>query len=173
MAENQLISSAIDWARTQSQRVLEAGVSLDPHQIDIARRVGVAHPERIRLLRTTLFPRPDDRNLRAAADQLGLLGPNSIGLAFGYSVLVHARHISDRLLAHEFRHVQQFEQSGSLETYLERYLESILAAGYLASAFERDARAAEEMIAFAESVYSKTVPEGSVVLTSAISGPCQ
>jgi len=47
------------------------------------------------------------------------------------------------LLRHEFRHVYQFEQAGSIANFIEIYVKSVIADGYQNSEFEIDARAFE------------------------------
>ena len=56
-------------------------------------------------------PLPSDAELRAAAQQTGLLGPEMTGLTLGYSILICHGQMSRRLLSHECRHVFQYEQA--------------------------------------------------------------
>jgi hypothetical protein len=66
-----------------------------------------------------------------------------VGLTLGYSVLICQGHDSLRLLSHEFRHVHQYEQAGSIAAFLPGYLEQIAILGYANSTFEVDASAHE------------------------------
>ena len=87
---------------------------------------------------------PDDPLLRQAAVETGLLGPKMAGLTLGYAVLVcpgFGHNI--RLLSHEFRHVYQYEQAGSIDAFLTTYLHQIVNVGYHDAALECDARAHE------------------------------
>jgi hypothetical protein len=86
---------------------------------------------------------PQDPSLQAAAVQTGLLGPGMVGLTLGYSVFVCRGHEARRLLAHEFRHVFQYEQNGSIAGFLPVYLQQIVALGYRNAPFEVDACAHE------------------------------
>ena len=81
--------------------------------------------------------------LQAAAIQAGLLGPNMIGLTLGYSIFIRKGEETARLLAHEFRHVYQVEQHGSLANVLPIYLQQVVTMGYENAPFEIDARAHE------------------------------
>ncbi len=71
------------------------------------------------------------------------LGPQTLGLTLGHSVLVRRGHESTRLLSHEFRHVHQYEQAGSVATFLSVYLKEVLDHGYAAAPLEVDARTHE------------------------------
>lgn len=76
------------------------------------------------------LPRPEDPELRAAADQTGLLGPGMAGLTLGHSIFICKGHESVRLLSHEFRHVSQYEKAGSIADFLPGYLLQIVPFGY-------------------------------------------
>ena len=73
-----------------------------------------------------------------------MLGENAAARAIGYGIEVVAGNATRRLLRHEFRHVYQFEQAGSLELFISAYVESVLTSGYHDSVYEQDARAYEE-----------------------------
>ena len=62
------------------------------------------------------------------------------GLTLGHSILIRHGRMSRRLLSHECRHVFQYEQAGSIATFLPHYLRSIVQVGYWESPFEKDAR---------------------------------
>jgi hypothetical protein len=139
-----LLPRAIAWAEAQSQLVLAHGVSLEPPGLGLARSVGVATPERIRVGVVNRLPLPEDPLLRAAAVQSGLLGPNMVGLTLGYAVHIYRGHEArPRLLSHEFRHVHQYEAAGSIASFLPVYLQQIIAYGYAHAPLETDARAYE------------------------------
>jgi len=89
------------------------------------------------------LPLPEDEMLRRAALETGLLGPGMVGLTLGYSVLICRGHDSLRLLSHEFRHVHQYEQAGSIAAFLPVYLRQVATVGYSNAPFEIDARAYE------------------------------
>ena len=138
-----LLPKAITWVEEQAQQVATSGRVLTEHERQLARGVGVAHPERIRVALVDTLPLPEDPALRTAALQTGLLGPGMIGLTFGHSVFICKGHETPRLLSHEFRHVYQYEQAGSIATFLPLYLLQVVQLGYANTAFEIDARAHE------------------------------
>jgi hypothetical protein len=105
--------------------------------------VGVQHPARIRLLQIDSIPQPVDPLLQRVAAELHFLGPDTIGLTLGYGVYLRKGYVTDRLLSHEFRHVQQYDVAGSAENFITAYLQQIFQYGYRNSPYEVDARAHE------------------------------
>jgi len=78
-----------------------------------------------------------------AATLTGFLDPGMVGLTLGHSVFICRGHETVRLLSHEFRHVYQYEQAGSIADFLPGYLLQIVQRGYAATTFETDAIAYE------------------------------
>jgi hypothetical protein len=107
---------------------------------DLARSVGVRHPEKIRVAMATELPIPDHPALREAAVATGMLGPDMAGLTLGYTVFVRTGYGTPRLMSHEFRHVAQYEAAGSIDAFLPEYLKQIVEVGYEDAPFEIDAR---------------------------------
>jgi hypothetical protein len=140
----QLTPKAIAWAEGQSSSAVQSGRPLDAALVSVAESVGVLHPQRIRLVEVSRLPMPDDQELQQAALATGLLGPNMIGLTLGYGVFVCQGHGTVRLFSHEFRHVYQYEQAGSIAAFLPVYLQQIVTVGYSNAPFEVDARAHEK-----------------------------
>jgi hypothetical protein len=139
-----LLPRAIAWAEERAAKAAEAGAPLNASELEIARAVGVAMPERVRVeIVGDSLPLPDDPVLRAAAVQAGLMGPGTIGLTLGYAIFICRGHKTRRLLSHELRHVHQYEQHGSIAGFLPAYLEQVIEVGYHNAPFERDARAHE------------------------------
>jgi hypothetical protein len=135
-----LLPRAIAWAEPREKEILQTGSPLDSKGIAIARAVGVIKPEQIRISRVLRLPLPDDPELREAALITGLLGPKMVGLTLGYGIYLCQGHDSPSLLSHECRHVYQYEQAGSIASYLPVYLQQIVTVGYLNAPFEMDAR---------------------------------
>ena len=138
-----LLPKAIAWAEEQAEQAAAAGRRLAAREQEIARSVGVAQPERVRVLLVDACPLPVEPTLRAAALQAGLLGPEMTGLTLGHSVFICRGHDTARLLSHELRHVYQYEQAGSIASFLPGYLQEAVQHGYANTSFERDARAHE------------------------------
>ncbi|WP_322064909.1 hypothetical protein [Burkholderia ubonensis] len=134
------LHAAVAWAEAQAARGLAQGAPLTPALADDARAVGVAQPERIRVVSAAQLPFPDEPALTELAREAGLLSPGTIGLTLGHAVFVLQGHDTRRLLTHEFRHVHQYEAAGSIGAFLARYLREIATVGYDAAPLEADAR---------------------------------
>jgi hypothetical protein len=129
------------WAMSVNATALTQGKPLSPWQAADALEVGVLRPDAVRILRVANLPQPDCPHFRSLATQSGFDLGGSAGMALGYAVLICHSALGDRrVLRHEFRHVAQFESSGSLSRYLEEYLAQIVQHGYRDAPFEVDAR---------------------------------
>jgi len=140
-----LLPQAIEWVELCSAEILSKGKPLTTEGINVARSVGVLNPKRIRVELVETLPLPDDQMLRDVALQTGLLGPDMAGVTFGYGIYACKDHISNRLLAHECRHVFQYESAGSIAAFLPVYLQEIIENGYFECSFEVDARQYENI----------------------------
>jgi hypothetical protein len=138
-----LLPGAIAWAQAQAAHVAAVGITLNEAGLDLARRVGVADPARIRIKFVRAIPLPDDPTLSAAAVQAGLLGPKTVGLTLGHNIFVRDGHLTTRVVSHECRHVHQYETQGSIEAFLPIYLAQVISLGYPNAPFELDAQAHE------------------------------
>lgn len=135
-----LLPQAISWAEQASAEAAITGRLLTEQEQGVARRAGVQHPHLIRLAIVDEMPRPAHPMLLTAANAAGFLGPGTAGLTLGYTVLVQRGQESTRLLSHEFRHVYQYEQAGSIAAFLPVYLKQIVDVGYTDAPYEVDAR---------------------------------
>jgi len=135
-----LLPLALRWAEKLEKRVVAEGEPLNAIGVRMARSVGVERPELIRLLEVEEIPMPAGPMLREMTREIGVLSPRTIGIAVGRSILLKKGRMYERLLLHEFRHVYQFEAAGSLEAYLEKYLQQVAAFGYRNAPLEIDAR---------------------------------
>jgi len=70
-----LLPLACEWAAAQEQRILATGEALSDAMLGDARLVGVAIPERVRLLYVPEIPIPDNPALCAAVEETQFLSP--------------------------------------------------------------------------------------------------
>lgn len=138
-----LFPLAVEWAESQSQEIRETGFPLTSIELKLARSVGVERAEQVRVKIVPAIPQPINAELHAAAIQLGLLGPSTHGLTLGHSIYLVQGYIADQLIQHECRHVYQYEQAGSIEAFLARYIPELVQFGYERVPYEIDARAHE------------------------------
>jgi hypothetical protein len=136
----QILPLAAAWAEEQEQHILDSGAALDSRQLVDARAVGVAHPERVRLLVVQQIPMPEHPALQAAGEAAGLIGSRTAGLTLRYGIFVRRDFANDRhLIAHELVHTGQYERHGSVLAFLRQYLYECLTIGYSAAPMEQEA----------------------------------
>ena len=62
-----LLPRVLAWANAQAAHIARQGAPLNAPSLTLARRVGVVHPERIRILVVPAVPAPEDPELRQIA----------------------------------------------------------------------------------------------------------
>jgi len=135
-----LLPLAVAWATEQEREIFRNGVSLSAEEIADACAIGVKEPDRVRLLRIDVIPRPTQPQLRAACDAIDFLTPATRGLTLGHGVFIRSDYWRDRLLiVHELAHIAQYERLGGILPFLRRYLFECLTVGYSASPLELEA----------------------------------
>ena len=135
-----LLPLAIAWAQGEETKALDDGTPLSPAGISLAKSAGVMLSDNVRVVLAEKLPYPDHPLLREAAEQAGMLGPDTVGLTLGYAVFMLADKSDTRLLSHELRHVYQYEANGGIPGFLPVYLRQVIELGYADAPFERDAR---------------------------------
>ena len=129
------------WAWRMERRIVRGGRPLSKAESEAARRVGVRHPERIRVAGVSRVPMPGVAWMHRTAARFGFDGSQTSGMALRYGIFVKAGSEGDpQLLLHECVHTGQFERLGSLAGFLRRYLVECLHDGYPNSSLEREAR---------------------------------
>jgi hypothetical protein len=143
-----LLPLACAWAAEQERTIFESGVSLTGSQLADARRVGVTHPEHVRLFAVVRIPLPTHPLLAAAASAMNLISPCTQGLTLRYGIFVRADCWGQRsLIVHELVHTSQYERLGGFEAFLRRYLlECITPPSYPYGALEQEAVATTSKI---------------------------
>ncbi len=135
------------WIEFQERRILAEGQPLDPEQLADARALGVAEPERVRLLSLPRLPLPHNPFVRKLGLWTGTLSEETVGLSARYGIFLRTPYHRDRrLLAHELTHTRQYEQLGGIRPFLRRYLHECLTDGYRFAAMEREAADAAETL---------------------------
>jgi hypothetical protein len=135
-----LLPLASAWAEEQEKIILRDGIPLTQDQADDARKIGLAHPEKVRLLRVQQIPIPKHPVLRAAADATHLISPLTAGLTLRYGIFIRADCWGNRqLVFHELVHTLQYERFGGFRQFLEQYLHECITIGYPAAPMEQEA----------------------------------
>ena len=139
-----LLPLACTWAAEQERVILQSGVALTEEQIADATRVGVAQPERVRLLRVPEIPTPSHPVLAQAAEATSLISPFTIGLTLRYGIFIRDDYWGQRrLVVHELAHTMQYERLGGIEAFLRQYLHECITIGYPEAPMEQEAKRIE------------------------------
>ena len=135
-----IISAAANWTEQNQALICQLGRALTAEEQSVARKVGVANPDRVFVYEVPVIQRPEEPELVALCEEYGFLTEETIGLTLGYGIYIKQGYLTTRLLSHELRHVHQYEQAGSAEAFLSRYISEIMRFGYMDSPYEVDAR---------------------------------
>ncbi|MCK6264724.1 hypothetical protein KP803_15700 [Vibrio sp. ZSDE26] len=130
---------SIKYVRKNEEIALTQGVPLLPQYIEIAHKIGIKHPEKIRVHYADSIPLPENESLLFQMQRLGLDSPYITGTTFGYGIWIANRAKGDKLLmSHELIHVKQVEDMG-LEAFTKKYLLQLKIFGYAESPIELEA----------------------------------
>lgn len=135
-----VVRHACKWAKSQEELALREGMPLSADEIEIARQMGVNSPEKVRVIVGDI-PQPSHPTLYVGTTKLGLKGDQLNGITFGHGIFVKKNSTFNRksLISHELRHVKQYEEFGSIRSFLSEYLKQLNEVGYNNSGFEVDA----------------------------------
>lgn len=134
------------WARSREKKILREGKPLTVDQLTLARAVGVAAPQRVRVMAAHAVPMPFPRWLRRMVEQLGWLSSHIAGMTLGYGIVLRGDMCGDRrLLAHELAHVAQYERFGRMGGFMREYARECVWPGYPQGPLEIDAQQAERV----------------------------
>lgn len=129
------------WAAGAGRLAGRVGRVLTPEEQELAVRMGVAEPGRVRVVVAAEMPWPGPRWLHRLASRLGFPATESVGLCLGHAIFLHPAWAEQNdVLAHELVHTAQYERLGGVRPFLRRYLAECLAFGYVAAPLEREAR---------------------------------
>ena len=127
---NQILNNIILWAKRWEEIILNEGKSLNQEQLNLAARLNIQHPEKIRVLVKKVIPVPPEPAVVAAAKTQGLDLNSTAGITFGYGIVILESRADDlKLLTHELVHVKQYESLG-FEDFLKKYISECLILGY-------------------------------------------
>lgn len=136
----QLLPLAVSWAEQQENYILQNGVQLSASQLTDAKLVKVVSSEKVRLFKVDQIPLPNELSLRSAAQMLGLITANTVGLTLRYGVFIRKDFWNDRkIVVHELVHVTQYERLGGIDQFLQKYLQECIIIGYPQAPMEQEA----------------------------------
>ncbi len=135
-----LLPVAVAWAKESEGIILRKGVPLTEPQMADARALGISQADRIRLMKVTTIPVPNEPSLKAAAQATHLITPQTTGLTLRYGIFIRSDCWGDRrLIVHELVHTSQYERLGGFLPFLQEYLHQCITIGYPAAPMEQEA----------------------------------
>ncbi len=130
---------SLKYVKANEQIALSQGVPLLPQYLEIADKIGIKNPEKIRVLYVERLPLPENKSLLFQMQRLSLDSPYFTGTTFGYGIWISNKMKGDKLLiAHELIHVKQMEALG-LEEFTKKYLLQLAIFGYAEAPIEIEA----------------------------------
>lgn len=135
-----MLPFAIWWVRHNEKIALRLGRPLSDDELDWARKLGILHPENVRVLNVTRIPSPVPEFIEKKLQKCGFPVGNAAGMCMRYGIYL-AEEYSERqeLLAHELVHTHQFERLGGLYSFLRIYLYETMFLGYRNAPLEAEA----------------------------------
>lgn len=134
-----LMPAAEQFVQASQAEALANGIPLTVRQLEIAQRIGLKHPEKVRLYYADQLPAPADPTLAQIARRFGYSDPRMRGYTFGYGIWLKSGVMADEeLIAHELIHVRQAEQLG-LNQQIRQYLMQLYIYGYNSAPMELEA----------------------------------
>jgi hypothetical protein len=137
---DRLMPGVVALILSTEANALAKGRPLRADEIALAHSVGVAAPDRVRVLEESALPGIDEPALAVLIRRLGASNPRRWGITARYGIVFKTRP-SKFLLAHELHHVAQYERLG-VDGFARRYLTELLVVGYALAPLETDANAA-------------------------------
>ncbi|MFN7141496.1 MAG: hypothetical protein ACK4UN_19385 [Limisphaerales bacterium] len=143
-----LLPIASSWAEKQERLIGRVGVPLPAEFVVVAKRIGIVHPERVRLLTVEKVPLPLPAFLRRVGEAKGWISPSIGGMTLRYGIFIRSDCWGDRhLLVHELVHTMQYERMGGFRSFLKLYLRECISPGYPNGPLEQEAKRLAHQIA--------------------------
>ncbi len=135
-----LVPLAAEWVRREERKILRDGVPLSPESLMDASRMGVAHPEKIRLMNVERIPVLNGAFISWLSRLVPAISSHTVGLSLRYGIYIRSRHWGDRhLIAHECVHTGQYERHGDIGAFLRAYFTECIEVGYPDAPLEQEA----------------------------------
>jgi hypothetical protein len=142
-----ILPLATEWAKAKEKVALEHGNPLSDSEIQDAKRVGVIHPEKVRILTVPQMPSPKHPVLKSASEAIQLIRPSTVGLTLRYGIFIHSDFSGDRgVIVHELVHTSQYERLGGFLPFIRKYILELIKIGYPKAPMEQEARKLSEKI---------------------------
>lgn len=135
------------WVRHNEKIALRMGRKLSDEELDWANKIGILHPEKVRILNVTRIPSPVPHFIEKLLQSRGYPVGNAAGMCMRYGIYAKEKYAHQKcLIAHELVHTHQFERLGGIWRFLKKYLGETMILGYANSPLEMEANDTAEHI---------------------------
>ena len=141
------------WLWHQERKALRLGRKLNDEEITWAKKIGIEHPEKIRIYLIDQVPTPAPTFIENILQKRGFPAGNAAGMSMRYGIYAKEKYASNKsLIAHELVHTHQYERFGSLSKFLIVYLKEVMLLGYNNSPLEHEANITSEIVLNSETI---------------------
>jgi hypothetical protein len=142
-----MLPLVIWWVRHNEKIALRLGRALTDEEMSWAKKIGIAHPEKIRILNVTRIPTAVPLYVEKLLQRKGYPAGSAAGMCMRYGIYAKESHAYKKsLIAHELVHTHQFERLGGLWHFLHIYLKETMILGYANSPLEKEANCTADSI---------------------------
>lgn len=135
-----LLPLAAWWVALHERRILRLGVPLSPEGLRDAALMGVAHPEKIRLMKVNRIPWLNGLLVKSLSRIMPEVPCNTVGLSLRYGIYIRSEYWGNRhLIAHECVHTGQYERHAHTAGFLRAYFTECIEFGYPDAPLEQEA----------------------------------
>ena len=142
-----MLPFAIWWVRHNEKIALRLGRKLSDEETLWAQQIGIAHPDKVRILNVTKIPTPVPNFIERLIQRKGYPAGNAAGMCMRYGIYAQEIYAHRKsLIAHELVHTHQFERLGGIWHFLRIYLSETMILGYHNSPLEKEANTTAEAV---------------------------
>lgn len=136
-----LMDEVLVFALKSEAYALEHGRELTINEIKYAKSIGVKHPEKVRVMVTSDFPVPTNKEVFKGFKELGFDSMFVAGITYRYGIYIKSSWLVSKeyVLAHELIHVRQVEKTDNWKKYTRQYLIQAFSYEYFEMPYEHEA----------------------------------
>jgi len=138
---DKLIDEVLVFALKSEAYALEHGRKLTVSETKYAKSIGVKHPEKVRVMISSDFPVPTNKEVLKGFKELGFDSMLVAGVTYRYGIYIKSSWLVSKeyVLAHELIHVRQVEKTNNWKKYLRQYLIQAFSYEYFEMPYEHEA----------------------------------
>jgi hypothetical protein len=127
------------WIVRHERIIRSRGRPLNDDELAFTRSLGIAAPERVRILALPRIPAPLGGLIAPLENLCGFSLSRSAGVTLGHAIYLAQAEESPALVRHELVHVHQYERLGGPLPFIRRYFYECLVFSYWDAPLEREA----------------------------------